>query len=45
MVLHTIVTVVFTLEIVGFVMFMYHISKAQEIGKHNNIGKKKDKHK
>lgn len=45
MVLHTIVTVFFTLEIVVFAMFIYHISKAQEIDEHNNIVEKKDKHK
>ena len=45
MVLHTIVTIIITLEIVGFCVFIYHIAKAQEIDEHGNIVKKKDKHK
>jgi hypothetical protein len=45
MVLHTIVTIIITLEIVGFGMFIYHIAKAQEIDEHGNIINKKDKSK
>lgn len=45
MVLHTIVTIIITLEIVGFGMFIYYIAKAQEIDEHGNIINKKDKSK
>lgn len=43
MVLHTIVTIIITLEIVGFGVFIYHIAKAQEIDERGNIINKKDK--
>ena len=45
MVLHTIVTIIITLEIVGFCVFIYHIAKAQEIDEHGNIVNKKNKRK
>lgn len=45
MVLHTIVTIIITLEIVGFCMFIYHILNAQDIDEHSNIANKKDKRK